>query len=123
MKMNSATGVEKIETNTSMKKVEDGWLPSWCRDPFAVIFAFALILYTALTMPSLSQPLLDQHAFRQSQTAISAEWMANDLNPLRMPYYETPVFGAPWRVPFEFPIFQWLSAVLHVVSGMAIGKD
>ena len=119
--MNSATGVEKIETNTSMKKVEDGWLPSWCRDPFAVIFAFALILYTALTMPSLSQPLLDQHAFRQSQTAISAEWMANDLNPLRMPYYETPVFGAPWRVPFEFPIFQWLSAVLHVVSGMAIG--
>lgn len=97
------------------------WRTRYSLDPFSAIFAVALILYLGFTVPSLSQPLLDQHAFRQCQTAISAEWLATDLNPLRMPYYETPVFGAPWRVPFEFPIFQWLAAVLHVVSGLAIG--
>ena len=90
-------------------------------DPFAMIFVAALFIYLALTLPTLTQPLLDLHTFRQCQTAISAEWLAADLNPLRMPFYETPVFGTPWRVPFEFPIFQWLAAVFNVVSGVAIG--
>jgi dolichyl-phosphate-mannose--protein O-mannosyl transferase len=32
--------------------------------------------------------------------------------------YETPIFGAPWSIPFEFPVYQWIVAVtsklLHI---------
>ena len=41
-------------------------------------------------------PLLDRHSFRQTQTAISAYWIAHG-GPLVA--YETPVFGAPYPHP------------------------
>jgi hypothetical protein len=37
--------------------------------------------------------------------------------------YETPLMGAPWRIPFEFPIYQWLVAVVHRVSGLPIDQS
>lgn len=47
--------------------------------------------------------------FRESQTAISADWL------LREPAggalaYQTPALGPPWRLPLEFPVFQQLTA-------------
>ena len=36
--------------------------------------------------------------------------------------YETPLFGSPWLVPFEFPIYQWLVAAL-AGSGLPITLD
>lgn len=51
-------------------------------------------------------PLLEAHSFRQTQTAISSYWMA-DGGPWLA--YETPVLGAPWSIPFEFPLFQALA--------------
>jgi hypothetical protein len=53
----------------------------------------------------LSGPALDFYSFRQTQTAISAYWAWRDGFRLA---YETPVFGFPWSIPFEFPIYQWL---------------
>lgn len=57
----------------------------------------------------INLPLLDLHSFRQTQTALSADailhggpWIA----------YQTPVLGAPWSIPFEFPIYQLLAALL-----------
>lgn len=57
--------------------------------------------------------LLGPHGFRQTQTALSTHsilqggpWLA----------YETPVLGAPWSIPFEFPLFQWLVAMVVSVS-------
>lgn len=53
--------------------------------------------------------ILGPHGFRQTQTAISTyeileggPWLA----------YETPVLGAPWSIPFEFPLYQWIVALL-----------
>ena len=65
---------------------------------------------------SLGEPLLERHAFRQTQTAISAYWMLQG-GPLLI--YETPVRGAPWIIPFEFPIFHW-SAVLLAKLGIPL---
>jgi hypothetical protein len=51
-------------------------------------------------------PLLEAHSFRQTQTAISSYWMAEGGPWLA---YQTPVLGAPWSIPFEFPLFQALA--------------
>lgn len=51
--------------------------------------------------------LLDHHGFRQTQTASVARELMRD-GPILA--YHLPVFGAPWSVPMEFPIYQWLVA-------------
>lgn len=79
---------------------------------FDGVLLLSLLFYLATTLSYLGQPLLGQHSFRQCQTAISVPWLAADLDPRRMFVYETPILGAPWRVPFEFPLYQWLAAVV-----------
>lgn len=90
-------------------------LPGWVGP--ALVAALACQL-AALAL-SWNQPLLDQHDFRQTQTAISAYWMTRG-GPLWL--YETPIFGPPWLVPFEFPLYQWLVAAL-AGSGLPLTLD
>ncbi len=90
------------------------------RGPWDVVLLLAACVYVATTSSYLAQPLLDLHSFRQCQTAISVPWLARDLDPLRMLVYETPILGAPWRVPFEFPLYQWCAAVLHRLTGWSV---
>ena len=61
----------------------------------------------------VANPLLDYHSFRQTQTALSAYWMWRGG-----PWfaYETPVLGYPWAIPLEFPIYQWLVAILRMAG-------
>jgi hypothetical protein len=66
---------------------------------------------------SAGQPLLDRHAFRQTQTAITAYWFVRDGYRLA---YETPVAGYPWVLPFEFPLYQAIVAALSQISGLSI---
>lgn len=88
--------------------------------PWDIVLLLAGCVYVATTSSYLAQPLLDLHAFRQCQTAISVPWLAEDLDPRRMLVYETPILGAPWRVPFEFPLYQWCAAVLHRATGWSV---
>ncbi|HEY8586935.1 MAG TPA: hypothetical protein VIL60_09455, partial [Rhodanobacter sp.] len=62
---------------------------------------------------SWDKPILDQYAFRQTQTAISAYWIAKGGSWLA---YATPTLGAPWSIPFEFPFYQWLTASVTSLS-------
>ena len=48
--------------------------------------------------------------FREGQTAITAYYIAQGESPFLA--YEVPVKGAPWALPMEFPLFQWLVAKL-----------
>jgi hypothetical protein len=67
-----------------------------------------------------NKPLLDMHSFRQTQTAMSAFYMAEDA---RMFFdYITPVLGKPWQIPMEVPIYQWIVARWHNVSGMGLDQ-
>jgi 4-amino-4-deoxy-L-arabinose transferase-like glycosyltransferase len=59
-------------------------------------------------LPNLAAPPLDRHDFRQTQTAITVQAYLDRGASLWA--YQTPVFGPPWRVPFELPMFQ-LSAL------------
>lgn len=54
-------------------------------------------------------PILDSFGFRQTQTAISAFYMLKDGIALD---YQTPVLGQPWSIPFEFPTYQVIIALM-----------
>lgn len=53
--------------------------------------------------------IFDFHGFRQTQTAISAQYMEHGGPFLR---YQTPVLGPPWSIPFEFPLYQKIVALI-----------
>lgn len=67
-----------------------------------------LLLATIVRLPTLDQPLLEHHGFRQTQTAYTAVLFHEQGVDLLHP--KLPVFGAPFEVPFEFPLFQALAA-------------
>jgi len=82
-------------------------------------WAFLLACFIALIAARAAvhhamQPLLELHAFRQTQTALTSYWMIQEGWKLG---YETPVSGYPWTIPFEFPIYQtivaFFSSVFH----------
>lgn len=81
------------------------------------VLAYAAWIAVHAWRDSFELPLLDRHSFRQTQTAISAWYIAHGG-----PWfaYETPVFGAPYSMPFEFPLYQWIVVLVH---GMHVPLD
>ncbi len=81
----------------------------------AGLLAAALVtLYVVGIAPSLGQPLVETHAYRQTQTAYTAVIYADrGIDLLRPPL---PVLGPPGDIPQEFPIFQAAAAGLIVVG-------
>jgi hypothetical protein len=69
----------------------------------------ALLLGLGVVAMRWRLPLLGMHSFRQTQTALTSYWLMRGS-----PWfaYETPVLGAPWSTPFEFPFYQMLVAGL-----------
>lgn len=51
----------------------------------------------------------DLYGFRQAQTALAARTILEGSPRL---FYEVPIFGPPWALPEEFPLYQWLTALL-----------
>src|SRR4051812_18667811 len=82
-----------------------------------VLVALALAVSLAVLLWGLSAPLADLHSFRQTQTAVSVYWMLHGGPWLD---YWTPVLGAPWSAPFEFPLYQWIVAALVGATGLPI---
>lgn len=77
--------------------------------PYAMLGAF-LLPAIALRLPTLSFPLVEAHAFRQTQTAYTALlYHRQSIDLLHTPL---PVLGPPWEFPFEFPLFQATAAML-----------
>lgn len=82
------------------------------------VIAAALLVH-ALTVLAVRwhTPLLGMHAWRQTQTAITSYWMLKGSPWLA---YQTPVFGPPWSLPFEFPLYQLLVAGVVKLSGIQL---
>ncbi|MCL6690568.1 glycosyltransferase family 39 protein [Pseudomonas sp. R3.Fl] len=74
-------------------------------------FSCFIALYYADQLP------LEAHAFRQTQTALTSYWFIKDGFQLA---YETPVAGAPWSVPFEFPIYQIIVSVISKTLSLSL---
>lgn len=80
---------------------------TWSRsNTFAVcgIFAAALCFHAWGTTRGWYQPNLMGMEFRQTQTAMSALFIQREHNFSLA--YPTPVVGAPWSIPLEFPLYQ-----------------
>jgi len=84
---------------------------------FKIMTLLLIVAVTAIALRYINQALFDGIPFRQTQTAITAYWMLREG--LQWPY-QTPVVGAPWAIPFEFPIYQLLVAGLVKVTGLAL---
>jgi hypothetical protein len=82
-------------------------------EPTTIVISSILLLSLALAgydlWIGLKNPIIDFFGFRQTQTAISAYWIQKGGPWLA---YETPVLGAPWSIPFEFPVYQLLTALV-----------
>ena len=80
-------------------------------------YAILLAIYFATIAFGFGPYILDDHVFRQTQTALTSRHFTGLGDFL---YYQTPVFGPPWSIPFEFPIYQAFAKALHVVSGLTL---
>ncbi len=88
----------------------DEWPSFELMDRLFLLLALLTAIYSAfIAIAYCRQPLVEMESYRQTQTAITAYWMINDGWRLA---YETPVVGYPWSIPFEFPIYQSLVALL-----------
>lgn len=86
-----------------------------------LLIAAALVFASVFWFGTLQQPLIGSHEFRQTQTALSALFMRPGLAGLL--HYETPVVGAPWSIPFEFPLFQWITHQVEQISGLSLSSS
>jgi hypothetical protein len=86
------------------------------RSSRCLVIMFSVVALAALGVLTLSwqASLLDRYEFRQLQTALGTFWLAQDGWQLA---YLLPLFGPPWSVPMEFPIYQFIVAHLHTLTG------
>ncbi|MBF0488111.1 MAG: glycosyltransferase family 39 protein [Nitrospirae bacterium] len=81
----------------------------------AEIVFIALVICSALVrVVNIASPILEEHAFRQTQTAITIWTFVKEG--ISFFSYQTPVFGPPWQTPFEFPLFQAAAALIVKVG-------
>lgn len=84
------------------------------------VLAFAVLAAIVINVMNVSQPLLEAHGFRQTQTALTSYYLAENGFSLR---YETPVIGEGWSVPFEFPIYQAIVAAASSLTGFGLAAS
>jgi hypothetical protein len=81
------------------------------------IFAIAIVVLIT-RWSTLSQPLVERHDFRQTQTAFTTLTMANGDGGLFSS--KLPLFGSPWELPLEFPLFQFIASLNHRLFNLEI---
>lgn len=88
----------------------------------AVLALFLVSLLFSLWAVSVgwSHVTLYTNEFRETQTAISAEFIQRE-NDFSLAY-PTPVLGKPWSVPMEFPLYQWTIVVTSALTGLPLAQ-
>ena len=74
-----------------------------------ILFIFCSLFFFIFNIFFIEIPILEQHAFRQTQTALTAYYFIENGFSFD---YDTPVIGYPWSIPLEFPIYQYIVAVV-----------
>ncbi len=80
--------------------------------PVSYLLVSCLVVLSILVrFVNIHSPLLEMFGFRQTQTAFTV-WTFVEEG-ITFCGYQTPLFGPPWQIPFEFPIFQATAALLY----------
>ena len=82
-----------------------------------IVFGAALILNLHVFLRGWEQNLMGFHQFREIQTALSSYYYLQDGLSLN---YLTPLFGPPWQVTLEFPLYQAAAAIVAQITGLAL---
>lgn len=77
-------------------------------------FCGALVIHLFEVGQGLGNTLEGPHDFRQSQTALTTYYLQQSGLTID---YETPVFGSPASIPFEFPTYQFAVVGVHKLLG------
>ncbi|MDB6126910.1 MAG: hypothetical protein JWM35_806 [Verrucomicrobia bacterium] len=88
---------------------DDRWL--WA------LFIVAWLINFGYSLVGWENTLISEFEFRQAQTAITTEYFPPGHFPLA---YETPVFGPPWTIPLEFPVYEAVVANFVAVTGLPL---
>lgn len=92
----------------------------WLKRILGVIFLGVLGYTFWLGQLGWHHTIMEEHSFRQTQTAIGIESVLNGPNTI---HYELPLLGPPWELPLEFPTYQWLAAKTHSLTGIPIEQS
>lgn len=76
-----------------------------------------IAVYVLLASRGFFAYLTDQHGFRQTQTALAAQYLDHFSDLFA---YQIPVLGEPWAVPFEFPLYQALVRLVSASTGIEL---
>ena len=87
--------------------------------PLLQWIAVAIFLHACMASKGWWNPIVERHGWRQTQTALTAFWIARGSPLLN---YETPVFGPPWNFPLEFPLYQWAVALMSRSTSIPIDQ-
>jgi hypothetical protein len=82
-----------------------------------LVFVLALCQFAFFTCWTIDQPMVDRTGFRPAQTLISVQYMLRGLG-----WFANivPIFGEPWVISQEFPLYQWCVALLVWLTGAPI---
>jgi Dolichyl-phosphate-mannose-protein mannosyltransferase len=75
-----------------------------------ILFCAALVAHIYFVTFNWRSGFLPGHEFRQTHTALIAYYIDKENN-FSVPY-STPLFGKPWSVPLEFPVYEWSVVLL-----------
>lgn len=84
-----------------------------------VIFSVVLMASCFLMSIGWNSSLLGPHDFRQTQTAISVFYLLKGGPWID---YITPILGPEWSIPYEFPLYQWMVAVLVWITQIPLDQ-
>lgn len=113
MQTTASPSPKRTEPASGRRRVLMGARRNWVE---VLCVVAIVVLATTVRYPTLQQPLVEVHGFRQTQTAYTARIFHEQGIDLLHP--QLPVLGEPWEVPFEFPLFQALASVT-----MSFGLD
>lgn len=82
-----------------------------------VLFGCAWCVSVYFSLIGLENTLLGRFQFRQLQTALATQWMMREGFSLA---YSLPLFGPPWAVPLEFPLYQAATAWFTKLTGLPL---
>jgi len=86
---------------------------------FLAVFLACLTYFFYSNYRFINIPIVEDHAFRQTQTALTAYYFIKNGFSFA---YETPVVGQGWSIPFEFPIYQYITALITQLLNLDLSK-
>lgn len=84
------------------------------------LFSASFLFCLASLQHGWNGTLCELHAFRQTQTAVTVSYLLKGGPWLA---YETPIFGPPWSIPMEFPLYQWIVALVAQADIFSIDQS